>query len=120
MGERILASSQPDGYCSSHGQMAIRRRGIDMSKSVTCKRCGRNDLQWKQSKAGKWYLTYDEGVSIAGESGRIIKTIYPMHECLVRDGELTEQRASLILSGRITTTEAEMTEAQMTEAQVAS
>ena len=84
-------------------------------KSVTCKRCGRNDLRWKQSKAGKWYLTYDEGVAIGGESGRHIKTIHPAHECLVRDGELTEQRADLILRGRITTTDDEMAEAQAME-----
>jgi hypothetical protein len=83
-----------------------------MKKSVTCKRCGRNDLQWWQSKAGKWYLTYDEGVSIYGDGGRAIKTLHPAHECLVRDGELTEQRASLILRGRITTTAAEQAEAQ--------
>jgi hypothetical protein len=83
-----------------------------MATSVTCKKCGRNDLQWKQSKAGKWYLTYDEGVGISGESGRNIKTVYPMHECLVREGELTERRASLILSGIITTTDEEMAEAQ--------
>jgi len=108
----MLASSQPDGYYLSHGQMAIRRRGIHMKKSVTCKRCGRNDLQWWQSKAGKWYLTYDEGVSIYGDGGRAIKTLHPAHECLVRDGELTEQRASLILRGRITTTAAEQAEAQ--------
>lgn len=82
-----------------------------MAKSVTCKKCGRNDLQWKQSKAGKWYLTYNEGVGISGDSGRNIKTVYPMHECLVRDGELTERRASLILSGIITTTDEEMAEA---------
>ena len=82
------------------------------NKSVTCKKCGRNDLAWKQSKAGKWYLTYDEGVGIGGESGRTIKTIYPMHECLVRDGVLTERRASLILCGIITTTDDEMIEAQ--------
>ena len=83
-----------------------------MAHSVTCKKCGRNDLQWKQSKAGKWYLTYDEGVGIGGESGRIIKTIYPMHECLVREGALTERRATLILCGIITTTDAEYAEAQ--------
>ena len=82
-----------------------------MAKSVTCKRCGRNDLQWKQSKAGKWYLTYDEGVGISGESGRNIKTVYPAHECLVRDGELTERRMSLICSGLITTTDEEVAEA---------
>lgn len=82
-----------------------------MAKSVTCKKCGRNDLQWKQSKAGKWYLTYNEGVGISGDSGRNIKTVYPMHECLVREGELTERRASLILSGIITTTDEEMAEA---------
>lgn len=84
-------------------------------KTNTCKRCGRNDLRWKQSKAGKWYLTYDEGVGIGGESGRIIKTIYPMHECLVRDGALTERRATLILCGIITTTDAECAEAQAME-----
>jgi hypothetical protein len=82
-----------------------------MAKSVTCKKCGRNDLQWKQSKAGKWYLTYNDGVGISGESGRNIKTVYPMHECLVREGALTERRASLILSGIITTTDEEMAEA---------
>lgn len=82
-----------------------------MAKSVTCKKCGRNDLQWKQSKAGKWYLTYNEGVGISGDSGRNIKTVYPMHECLVREGALTERRASLILSGIITTTDEEMAEA---------
>ena len=82
-----------------------------MATSVTCKKCGRNDLQWKQSKAGKWYLTYNEGVGISGDSGRNIKTVYPMHECLVREGELTERRASLILSGIITTTDDEMAEA---------
>ncbi len=83
-----------------------------MATSVTCKKCGRNDLQWKQSKAGKWYLTYDEGVGISGESGRNIKTIYPMHECLVREGALTERRMSLILCGIITTTDDELAEAQ--------
>ncbi len=83
-----------------------------MATSVTCKKCGRNDLQWKQSKAGKWYLTYNEGVGISGDSGRNIKTVYPMHECLVREGELTERRASLILSGIITTTDDELAEAQ--------
>ena len=57
-------------------------------------------------------MTYDEGVAIGGESGRIIKTIYPMHECCVRDGELTERRATLILCGLITTTDDEMIEAQ--------
>lgn len=82
-----------------------------MAKSVTCKKCGRNDLQWKQSKAGKWYLTYNDGVGISGESGRNIKTVFPMHECLVREGALTERRASLILSGIITTTDEEMAEA---------
>ena len=82
------------------------------NKTNTCKKCGRNDLRWKQSKAGKWYLTYDEGVAIGGESGRIIKTIYPMHKCCVRDGELTERRATLILCGIITTTDDEMIEAQ--------
>jgi hypothetical protein len=86
-----------------------------MATSVTCKKCGRNDLQWKQSKAGKWYLTYDEGVGISGESGRSIKTIYPMHECLVREGELTEKRASLICSGLITTTDEELAEARAME-----
>ena len=83
-----------------------------MATSVTCKKCGRNNLQWKQSKAGKWYLTYNEGVGISGDSGRNIKTVYPMHECLVREGELTERRASLILSGIITTTDDELAEAQ--------
>jgi len=82
-----------------------------MAKSVTCKRCGRNDLAWRQSKAGKWYLTYNEGVEISGETGRHIKTIHPAHECLVRDGELTEKRASLIVCGRITTTDEEQAEA---------
>jgi len=86
-----------------------------MKKVVTCKRCGRNDLQWRQSKAGKWYLTYDEGVGISGDSGRQIKTIHPAHECLVRDGELQENRANLILRGIITTTDAEMAEAQAME-----
>lgn len=86
-----------------------------MAKTVTCNKCGRNDLQWKQSKAGKWYLTYAEGVGITGESGRSIKTIYPMHECLVRDGALTERRCSLILCGVITTTADEYAEAQAME-----
>jgi hypothetical protein len=86
-----------------------------MSKSVTCKKCGRNDLAWKQSKAGKWYLTYNEGVEISGETGRHIKTIHPAHECLVRDGELTEKRADLILRGTITTTDEELAEAQAME-----
>ena len=82
-----------------------------MKKPVTCKRCGRNDLQWKQSKAGKWYLTYDEGVGIFGDGGRQIKTLYPAHECLVRDGELQYDRALLILSGTVTTTNEEYAEA---------
>ena len=86
-----------------------------MAKTVTCKRCGRNDLVWRESKAGKWYLTYDEGVAIGGEGGRHIKTIRPAHECLVRDGELTEKRAGLILSGRITTTDEEISEAKALE-----
>ncbi len=84
-------------------------------KQVTCKRCGRNDLAWRQSKSGKWYLTYDEGVEIAGESGRHIKTIHPAHECLIRDGELSEKRCDLILRGRITTTQEEQAEAQAME-----
>ena len=82
-----------------------------MAKSVTCKRCGRNDLAWRESKAGKWYLTYNEGVAIGGESRSHIKTIYPAHECLVRNGELTYDRARLILSGIITTTPEEKAEA---------
>ena len=82
-----------------------------MAKSVTCKRCGRNDLAWRQSKAGKWYLTYDEGVEIGGECGRHIKTIHPAHECLVRDGALESNRAILILCGTITTTAEEYAEA---------
>ena len=81
------------------------------SKSVTCKKCGRNDLAWKQSKAGKWYLTYDEGVGIFGDGGRQIKTLYPAHECLVRDGALQSDRAILILCGTITTTAEEYAEA---------
>ena len=84
-------------------------------KPVTCKRCGRNDLAWRQSKSGKWYLTYDEGAAIFGEGGRHIKTVHPAHECLVRDGELSEKRADLILRGRITTTEEERAEAQAME-----
>ncbi len=56
-------------------------------------------------------MTYNDGVGISGESGRNIKTVYPMHECLVREGALTERRASLILSGIITTTDEEMAEA---------
>jgi hypothetical protein len=86
-----------------------------MQKVVTCKRCGRNDLAWRQSKSGKWYLTYDDGVAIGGEGGRHIKTIHPAHECLVRDGELTEKRADLILRGTITTTGMEMAEAKALE-----
>jgi hypothetical protein len=86
-----------------------------MSKSITCKRCGRNDLAWRQSKAGKWYLTYDEAVEIAGESGRAIKSIRPAHECLVRDGDLQYQRAILILSGIITTSAEEYAEAEAME-----
>jgi len=85
------------------------------NKPVTCKRCGRNDLAWAHSTnghAGSWYLTYKGGVDIIGEGGRTIKTIYPMHECCVRDGVLTERRATLILCGIITTTDAEMIEAQ--------
>ena len=60
-------------------------------------------------------MTYDEGVGISGESGRNIKTIYPMHECLVREGELTERRMSLICSGLITTTDDELAEARAME-----
>ena len=88
---------------------------MTVKKSVTCKRCGRNDLQWKQSKAGKWYLTYDEGAAIFGDGGRHIKTIHPAHECLVRDGELSEKRCDLILRGTITTTDEEFAEAQAME-----
>jgi len=72
-------------------------------------------LVWRESKAGKWYLTYDEGAAIFGEGGRHIKTVHPAHECLVRDGELTEKRADLILRGTITTTDEEMAEAQAME-----
>jgi hypothetical protein len=85
------------------------------AKSVTCKRCGRNDLAWRESKAGKWYLTYAEGVGIFGDGGRQIKTLYPAHECLVRNGELEYDRALLILSGIITTTNEEYTEATALE-----
>lgn len=86
-----------------------------VKKLVTCKRCGRNDLVWRESKAGKFYLTYDEGAAIIGEGGRQIKTIHPAHQCLVRDGELTEKRADLILRGTITTTDEELAEAQAME-----
>lgn len=82
-----------------------------MAKSVTCKRCGRNDLVWRQSKSGKWYLTYDEAVEVVGESGRGIKSFRPAHQCLARDGELQFERAILILCGTITTTEEEYAEA---------
>lgn len=82
------------------------------NNNFKCNKCGRNDLVWRKSKGGNWYLTYEGGVTISGESGRTIKTIYPMHECLVRDGALTERRAQLILCGIITTTDDEMIEAQ--------
>lgn len=85
---------------------------MNEKKPVTCKRCGRNDLQWKQSAKGKWYLTYHGGAGIIGSSGRSIKTIYPAHECLVRDGELTERRANFIMCGLITTTPEEKVEAR--------
>ena len=49
--------------------------------NVSCKRCGCPDLQWQQTKAGKWYLTSAEATAIRGESGRIIKTIRPAHRC---------------------------------------
>ena len=88
---------------------------MNAKKLVTCKKCGRNDLQWKQSKAGKWYLTYDEGAHIVGESGRTIKILYPAHQCLVRDGELSEKRCALILRGLITTTDEERAEAEAME-----
>lgn len=78
----------------------------------TCKRCGRNDLEWVQSKKGNWYLTYVGGVDIVGSCGRAIKTIRPTHECLVRDGALTERRAELILLRIITTTPEEHAEAE--------
>jgi hypothetical protein len=80
-------------------------------KLVTCKRCGRNDLVWRESKTGKFYLTYDGGVEIKGGNGRTIKRVYSAHECLVRDGELTERRASFIVIGLITTTPEEQAEA---------
>jgi hypothetical protein len=82
-----------------------------MSKSVTCKKCGRNDLAWKQSKAGKWYLTYDESCEVRGESGSVIKSFKPAHQCLQREGALESERAILILCGIITTTAEEYAEA---------
>lgn len=81
-------------------------------KLVTCKKCGRNDLAWAQAKSGKFYLTYAEGVSIIGESGRAIKSFKPSHECLVREGAMEDKRMELILAGLITTTPEERAEAE--------
>jgi hypothetical protein len=29
---------------------------VPVSQAVTCKRCGRANLAWQQSRSGKWYL----------------------------------------------------------------
>ncbi len=29
---------------------------IKVTKTATCKRCGRANLAWQQGKSGKWYL----------------------------------------------------------------
>jgi len=38
--------------------------------NVSCKRCGCPDLQWQQTKAGKWYLTSAEATAIRGGAGQ--------------------------------------------------
>ena len=52
-----------------------------MSKTVTCKRCGKGSLRWAQTKAGKWYLTPIEGHKVHGDDGRHIKTLALAHRC---------------------------------------
>ena len=51
------------------------------TKSVTCKRCGEENLRWKQFKKGKWYLTPMEPAKIRNENHRVIKTIDFAHNC---------------------------------------
>ena len=84
---------------------------MESTKLVTCKKCGRNDLMWWQSKKGSWYLTYKGGIQLEH------KTIYAAHECLTRvEGEeLHYDRARFILLGLITTTVEEKAEAQAME-----
>lgn len=51
------------------------------TKSVTCKRCGEENLRWKKSVKGKWYLTPMEPAKIRNENYRVIKTIDLAHRC---------------------------------------
>jgi len=51
-------------------------------KTTTCNRCGKTNLKWETSKAGKHYLTDAEATSITNTDGKAIKTIRPAHQCL--------------------------------------
>lgn len=70
--------------------------------SVVCSKCLERDLVWRVSKAGNRYLA--ASTEIRGEGGRIIKIIYPAHQCST-DIELIEIRKqeaqALIDSGAI-------------------
>lgn len=76
---------------------------VNNMKTVTCKRCGMHTLVWAQSKKGNWYLTYWR------QANRAFK---PAHDCVVRNGRLTEKRARLIVRELIITTAEEQAEAQ--------
>lgn len=68
-----------------------------MSKNVTCKRCGQKNLEWAQTKAGKWYLTPIEGKKIYGENGRHIKTLALAHKCPSAEDLRNEERDLLYI-----------------------
>jgi hypothetical protein len=51
-------------------------------KTTTCKRCGRHNLVWAQSKKGNWYLSDPKAVSTS--YGNYI-TIPFAHKCVSED-----------------------------------
>jgi len=59
-------------------------------KTVNCNRCGKNNLVWATSKAGKYYLTDAESTAITNGNGRTIKTLQLAHQCLTPEQQATE------------------------------
>ena len=58
----------------------------------TCAKCGQGNLTWKQTAAGKWYLTDIEGTSIVGENGNTIKVLRLAHKCKTQEQKDVEVR----------------------------
>ena len=45
-----------------------------LSHTVTCKKCGTHGLLWRQSKAGRWYLVYQNGEPHWEACKRLVET----------------------------------------------